>query len=77
MSCHDFELRSRGSRRRQSTFPRLAFDLSTFQALPFERAVLLLILVSDLNNGAGTFRTISSTIQKRLEGTVPQQLGIR
>ena len=54
----------------------LAFDLSTFPVLLFECAGLPLILVSDLDR-SGIFRTISSTIQKLLEGTMPQQLAIR
>ncbi len=74
--CRDLELRSRRSRSRRWTFPRLAFDPSTFPALLFERAVLPLGLVSDLNCPA-KFRTMSSTIQKLLEGTMPQQLAIK
>ena len=47
--CRDLEFRSRHSRRWRSMFPRFPSDLSTFPALPFDCAVLLSILVSDLN----------------------------
>ena len=74
--CRYLELRSGHSPHWQWIFPRLAFDLSTRPALLFERAVLPLILVSDLNR-PGVFRTVPSTIQELLEDTMPQQLGIR
>ena len=74
--CRNLELRVRYPRCWRWTFPRLAFDLSSLLALLLEHAVLLLSLVSDLNR-TEMFRTISSTIQKLLEGTMPQQLAIR
>ena len=74
--CRNLESRSYHSPRWRWTFPRLEFDISILPALLFERAVLLLSLVPDLNR-LEMFRTISSTIQKPLEGTMPQQLAIR
>jgi hypothetical protein len=48
--CRNLKLRSRHSQHWRWIFPRLAFDLSVPPALPLERAVLPLSLVSDLNN---------------------------
>ena len=78
MGNHDLTLRFHHSQPWPRTFPQPAFDLSTLPALPFDYAVLPLLLVLNFNcPGLDWIQTISSTIQKLLEGTMPQQLAFR
>ena len=78
MDNYDLSLRFHHSQPWPWTFPQPAFDLSTLPAHPFEYAVLPLLLVLDFNcPGLDWIQTISSTIQKLLESTMPQQLAFR
>ena len=78
MGNYDLSLRFNHSQRWPWMFPRLSFDLSTLPALQFVYPVLPTLLVLDFNGpGLDWIRTVSSTIQKLLEGTMPQQLAFR